>query len=230
MSTLPVRKGDVFPTTLYTWISARVRSGDQGLREAAGHVMSVYAHPLRVYFLGSGFRSMGEADDLVRGFFADRLSRPEFFRHWLESKRPLRLWLIVGFKHFLYEQRRSAKRGAAGMELPDVSDENQEAPDQSFDRACAKSIVGEALRRAEEDCRGNDLAEHWEIFRRHFLDGQSYAAIAARMAIDEPRAAVMARTATRRFKMALRGLVAWEGASDAQVDEELRSLMEAMES
>ena len=43
----------VFPQTISTWIGMRMGEGSQGRDELNRHVMSVYAFPLRVYFLGT---------------------------------------------------------------------------------------------------------------------------------------------------------------------------------
>ena len=40
----------------------------------------------------------------------DRLERDGYLARWLQSGRPLRYWLIVGFKHFLLEESRRRKR------------------------------------------------------------------------------------------------------------------------
>ncbi|MBL0922409.1 MAG: hypothetical protein IBJ10_09820 [Phycisphaerales bacterium] len=221
------RQSEAFPSTMSTWLAHRLRDGDTGLREAGQHVMSVYAEPLRIYFRGSSFRAMGEAADLVNGFFADRLSRPHFLHRWAESGRPLRYWLIVGFKHFLYEQSRAERRHDAQDLSASVTGDDS-GPIRAFDREVARALVVEATRRAEAGCRENDLHAHWDLFRRHFVDGQSFGVVATDFGVTPERAAVMARTAAHRFKRALRDLVAWEGASDEEVDREIVHLMEAM--
>lgn len=223
----PVRHADAFPSTMSTWLSHRLRDGESGLRDAGRHVMDVYAEPLRIYFRGSSFRAMGDAEDLVNGFFADRLARPNFLQRWAESGRPLRFWLIVGFKHFLYEQARAARRHDADELSASVTGDDA-GPIRDFDREVARAIVAEASRRAETGCREGQLVEHWELFRRHFMDGRAFAAIAPDFGVTPERAAVMARTAAHRFKRALRELVSWEGAADEQVDQEIAHLMEAL--
>ena len=69
------RTRDVFPVTQRTWLGRALVRGHEGLSEANHHIMDVYAQPLKVYYLGSSFRTLGEPDDVVQGFFADRLAR-----------------------------------------------------------------------------------------------------------------------------------------------------------
>lgn len=218
---------DVFPTTMMTWLGDRVRSGGNAKGDANRHIMEVYAHPMKVYFLGSSFRWMGEPDDMVQGFFADRLTKEDYLSKWLESGRPLRFWLIVGFKHYLLEQARRMRKERREVALPPQYEESAEETDEAFDKACAMSIVAEALRRTEQDCHTEGLDAHWRIFVRHYRDGHSYQIIAPEYGVDRARAAVMARTAASRFKKELRELVGWDGAESTQIDHEIGALLEA---
>ncbi len=227
LMTPTTRKRDIFPMTQRTWIGRQLASGSAGLDLATRRVMEIYAKPLKIYCLGSSYRRLGDAEEIVAGFFADRLSRPQFLRRWMESGRPLRFWLIVGFKHYCLELAKARKRGHVAHELYDASVTNTNTPDDVFHRESALSMIREALRSAELDCRANGLEEHWRIFLRHHLDGRDYGAISEEFGVDRRRAAVMARTAANKFKGALRDLIAWEGAAPAEIDLEIRSLMEA---
>ncbi len=228
-SPAPSQRPDHFPPTLMTWLRGVVARGDAGALEAARHVMEVYAWPLSVYFKGSSFRWLGDADDVVRGFFADRLSREEFFERWLESGRRLRHWLIVAFKHYLYETARSRRRDGRAGPMDgggDLASEPDGETLRGFWREMARSVVARAMDRAESRCAEDGLAEHWVVFRRHMVDGASYSAIELETGTPPARAAVMARTACNRFRAALREGVSWPGASETEIDAEIASLME----
>ena len=54
------QRKDAFPATRMTWIRDRLDSGEEGRRDVTSHLMEVYAEPLRIYLLGSSFRSAGE--------------------------------------------------------------------------------------------------------------------------------------------------------------------------
>ena len=103
-------KKDVFPETQNTWIGQRLREGKEGLAEINRHVMNVYAFPLRVYYHGTPHRWLGEADDVIQGYFADRLAREDFFKEWLKSGLRLRRWLINGFGFYLKELKKKRRR------------------------------------------------------------------------------------------------------------------------
>ncbi len=239
------RQADAFPPTQRTWLGARLRGGGEGLVQANRHVMDIYAHPLKVYFLGSSFRGLGEPEDVVNGFFADRLSTDGYLERWLNSGRALRFWLIVGFKHYLLEEVRRQKRHRRERQFaedPRAADAQMSTdhatsasggpgtsssdPERMFHHESALSIVRLALQQAEASCQRDGLLDHWRIFIRHHLDQRDYSLVSAEFGVEPSRASVMARTAANRFKNALRELVAWDGASSHDIDDELAQLLE----
>ncbi len=220
---------DVFPKTMGTWIDRRLKEGAVGRELVNSHIMSVYAHPLKIYYLGSSFRTLGEADDMVDGFFASRLQKQGYFDQWQESGLRLRRWLINGFIFHLKEEIRRRKRNDGssleeGMDVPDTVD-----PGQAFERAWALSMVQDAWREAAASCEEQGLDDHWQLFIRHHVDGLPYRRIVDEFDVTPSQAAVMVRTATGRFKDAIRLRIILDGVHEDDVDGELQRLMEIMQ-
>lgn len=222
------RPPDAFPSTWDSWLGRRLSEGNRGLAAAREHIMRVYAEPLTIYLRGSSFRRLDEDDDLVQGFFASRLARDGYLHDWAESGRPLRRWLLTGFRHYLHERIREQRRFSAP---PDgVAAAPEPAPAALFNRHVALSIVREAMTMAEERCRKEGFGRHWMIFRLHAVDGLPYNELPAEFREPPRRAATMARTASNRFKAALRELVGWPGASAEAIDREIQTLMRELDS
>ena len=217
---------DVFPNTMGTWIHQRLGEGSTGREVVNEHVMSVYAHPLRIYFLGSSFRSLGEPEDMVAGFFASRLERDGYFDQWRDSGIRLRRWLMNGFLFFLKEEIRRQNRDGSVAPDDDLEIPMNESPDADFDRAWAQSMVREAWLEAARECEADGLGDHWQLFIRHHVDGLAYKDFVAEFDVTPSQAAVMVRTATARFKKAVRDRVQIDGVPEDEVDNELRRLME----
>jgi len=218
------RQADVFPATMVSWIDARLMDGAAGRLEVNRHIMSVYHFPLRVYFMGTRDRWLGEPEDVVQGFFASRLSKEDFLAQWRGSKLKLRQWLINAFCFYLKEMHRARRRDArnvAQAEEPVFEPKHAEA----FDRAYVVSVVREALKKAQETCEAEKLGPHWEIFVRHYYNGQAYSDFAKEFGVDASRAAVMARTARTKFQSTLRTMLSRDGTG-ADPDDEIRSLLE----
>jgi DNA-directed RNA polymerase specialized sigma24 family protein len=218
---------NVFPATQYTLIGRMLNDRDR--LSACKHVMSVYAEPLRVYFLGSSFRSLGEPDDIVEGFFASRLSRDAFLNDWQTSSRQLRFWLMTAFKHYLFEQVRALKNERQRATLQAEVESPCDRSEHEFHRETALALVREAMRMAEETCCECGFEDHWRVFVRHHVDGRSYEQLHDELGIDQKKFTAMARTAGNKLKAALRELIAWNDASEEDIDREIISLMEVIQ-
>lgn len=208
-----------------SWIDRRLGEGDQGRGEVNRHVMATYGWPLKVYFLGTRDRWVGEPDEVINGFFADRLSRPAFFHDWRKSGLKLRHWLINAFCFYLRELKRSRMRAQPDASPP-ADLPVSAAETKAYDRAFIASVVRQALLAAGAACEREGKAVHWQVFMSHFCQGRPYDQFVGDLGVDAARAVVMARTARKRFQSALRDLVAHD-AADADVDAEIRSLLEA---
>ncbi len=218
---------DAFPTTQGTYLGRLLGAGEGDRNEAGRHIMAVYAQPLKVYLKGSSFRTLGEPDEIVEAFFADRLTRKAFLLDWLTSGQRLRYWLIRAFGNYLKEYVRSDK---TWRRSPGRWPQGQETdrPEAAFHRQVALETVREALRLAEQSCRAAGQDEHWQVFIRHHLEGQAYAGIAQMLHLTPRRAGVMARTVASKFKAKLREVVAWQGAEPEEIDREIEALLETI--
>lgn len=240
----PATRG-AFANTHYTLLGRLLELGEEGHREAGNHIMQVYAHPLRVYFLGSSFANdLGDADDIVRGFFADRLSRPTFLHDWQISGKRLRFWLITAFKHYLHEQRYGVSRDKRWQSLEDqngagaddsdsmrghAEGADDRSPEHAFHREVAMSLVRQALDRARASCAETGHAAHWEAMLRHHLDGRTFEELSSEYNIDSARLRVMARTAGNRLRRCLREELSWPHAHREDIDREICLLMEVLQ-
>ncbi len=192
--------------------------------------MSLYARPLAIFMAGSTFASVGDPQEVVQEFFADRLAQEGFLHRWLVSKKQLRHWLIIAFRHHLFERDRECKKSLPVQGTVPGMDSFAVAPaaEKAFDREYALNVVREALKIAEATCATAGLIEHWYIFVQHQYHERSYEDLSRETDRDVSRLIVMFRTATNHLRNAVRRMVAWEGATDQEIDEEIHRLMEAL--
>lgn len=220
------RQADVFPVTLTSWIDDRLAGGNTGRQEVNRHVMAVYQWPLTVYFMGTRDRYLGEPADVVQGFFASRLSKGDFFAQWRSSGMKLRQWLINAFCFYLKEVKRSKRRDARQVQQ-DEQDQGPAAPQANeFDRAYVVSLVREALKKTQEICERENLLTHWEVFVRHYYQGQAYTDFAEELGVDPARCAVMSRTARTKFQNTLRQMLTRDVPAGVNIDDEILALLE----
>lgn len=231
---------DHFPQTQYTRIDGLLALGESGRGQLNSLLMSLYGEPLKVYFLGSSARALGEPDEIVHGFLADRLGRGEYIAQWRSSGLQLRRWLMNGLCLYLRElQKRERRR--QGRELNDDALTFSGDPEREADRAYVVAVVQEAVRRAGEDCESRGLGRHWHAFRRRYYDGLSAREVGAEIGCTPEEADVMVRSAKRRFRAALTDLLAIDAQADgsspgkgpgstggADLDGTIRELLEAL--
>ncbi|MBS0195890.1 MAG: hypothetical protein JSR77_03950 [Planctomycetes bacterium] len=218
-------KKDAFPPTRTDYIDDELNRGTSGRQNVNRHIMEVYAWPLKVYFLGTKDRWLGEPEEIVQGFFASRLEMPNFFADWKRNGMKLRHWLINGFCFYLKEEhRRRSRHPRPGSEAPEPYYEDERAIEK-MDLQCIVAFVRSALEMAEKICMDQDLATHWRIFHAHYYGGRPYASIASEFGVHPTRAAVMARTARRKFIHALRELFRRDGVAEESIDAEIRNLL-----
>lgn len=220
-----------FPETQIGWLEERLDEGQDSYSEINAHIMHVYYRPLQYYFLGlKGLRNLGEPEDIVNGFFADRLSRQDFMPKWRESGLRLRRWLMNGLHFYLKERIRAQNRdrpSSAPVEELQVAIEPTN-PEGDFEREFANSIVTEALKRVQDICKSKGLLDHWDIFIRHHYHSESYKDFAHEYRVEPVRASVMARTVRDRFRAVIRDLLIDDGVKPNDIECEIRSLLEAM--
>ncbi len=227
---------DAFPTrTQQTWIGQQLLLGDAGRREVNRHVMSVYSNGLATYYRGSSYyridrgRLLGDPDEVVQGFYADRLGRDDFLIDWQSRGMPLRRWLMNGLLFYVQERLRKEKRHDGSREFPEELVGAEAEPSREVERRFAIDFIQEACRRTEAECRARDQEAHWEAFRLRHLEGLKPRQIAPRLEVDARQVMGLVRTAKDRFHCELRSLMAREVAAE-NVDEELRLLIDSMDS
>lgn len=220
-----MRKDGLFPKTRRTWIDQRLDAGGAGRKEVNRHVMEVYEPCLRIWYLGSSFRVLGEAEEILNAFFADRLARDDFLEKWRGSGKPLRHWLVIAFGFFLRETLRHRKRDERMKALPEEVPHRED--ERAIDRIFAQVVVDRASDLARQRCEERGLRLHWCVFLRHRHQSRSYREIASEFETTPHRAAVMARTAERHFVNALRELVSRDGVLSEAMQDQLRCLLKA---
>jgi len=234
---------DHFPSTHATWLAERVTLSvdpdtEPALARAArdelnAHVMSRYFAPLRAYAQGSGWRGLGESADLVNGFFASRLDRPDYLVQWRESGLPLRRWLMNGLLLHLHERARNERRASRRAELRDpgllerVVGDAEHAPDdeRAMDRAWAEAVVEAAVRETVQELERAGRAQAWATFRRHFVDGVAYDAIARDTGVPVKELKAHAKLVQRWLRAGIERVLQQDGVAAEAIEAETDRLV-----
>jgi hypothetical protein len=193
---------------------------------------------LAAYVRGARVSMLGEPDDIVHGFFARNLGKPDYFAHWLASGLPLRRWLMNGVSahiralwrdRALHAQRHAPLDASAhGIASDDRSAERE------FERAWIRASLGEACRRVEESLLAGGEAAAWTVFQSHVLDGRTYREILTATGEEptratEERLAVAVRRVLRLVRAELRAILREDGIRESELDAEVDRMTDGLD-
>ena len=230
----PLTPSRSFPETQTVWISDRLSEGEAGIMLANGYVMESYVRPLSLYCSKIGLaRSVRlDADDLVHGFFANRLSNSEYLKSWLTSGLRLRQWLRNGLHFYVHELRRqNATQLGLHIEGQALSEEvpsEGAAHDHEFERAWALAALDLAMKETKEELEKRNRRDEWEMFWSHHVEGVPHAKIGERFQLSAAQVAQRAFAVGSQLRDALCGILRKDGALSSEIDLEVRSMMEVL--
>jgi DNA-directed RNA polymerase specialized sigma24 family protein len=222
------RSSSRFPTTRRSWITRMLARGPEGEQEVARFVMSAYLLPLKSY--ARSLPGWGELDheDAVHDFLANKVNVPDYFVGWSKSGRPLRRWLVNGFHFRLKDRRRKATTDRQRTEAaaPELLSEIDDARFAEFERTWAQDLIRRAVERAATECEARGLGDHWEVFKRHHIDGLTYRELVGPYRLPPRRLARMSRTAADRLRVVIQELLERDGVGPDDVAAEIARLLE----
>jgi len=86
-----------------------------------------------------------------------------------------------------------------------------------------------AREHVEEELRSSGHPAAWELFRRHFIDGVSYARLVNEFGMTPAGMAESSRRVSSLLRETIRVLLVREGVEPSHVDRELRCMLRALE-
>jgi DNA-directed RNA polymerase specialized sigma24 family protein len=232
--------GGHFPTTRWSVVLGGAQ-GSQAPRRALHELCAAYWLPLYAFVRRDGM-SPEDAEDVVQGFLASLLSSTALAGVDRERGR-FRSYLLGALRHFLANERARAstlRRGGDQAPLPssiDPDDAMVEIPDdRTPEGAYAYAWAMEILRRTRKRL-GDRYAEEgrsplFDTLSPFLLDGDTprYREVAAQLSMTEAHARVAVHRLRTAFGAALRAEVADTVSSDAEIDDELRAVIDAIRS
>jgi RNA polymerase sigma factor (sigma-70 family) len=239
-----VSSGDVprvFPNTRWSVVLAATQGQSPESTAALEAICRAYWYPLYAYVRRCG-QSPHDAQDLTQEFFCRLLEK-----RWLDSADPekgrLRTFLVVALKHFMSNEWRRAsaqRRGGAQAhaqfdtsfaETQYAADTSSLAPEETFDRQWALTLLDMTMGRLREEFAAASKPGDFEALKNCLLAGRGtidYAAVAAKLGLNEGAARVAVHRLRKRFREIYREEISRTLADGADVDGELRHLAAAL--
>ena len=243
---------DHFPSTHATWIDAQLTiigeagGASVGAREALRrHLWDRYHAPLRAYVHGGSLRRAGEPDDLVAGYFADRVTADDFLPAWRRSGMPLRRWMMNGMGFYARGVVRDRLRGrvrpftdvatpaATGdATAPSAEDTllpvDERTAEDAFERAWAIAVLDAAHAQAHAQLSDEGRLDDYEVFRRRVIEGEGYDTIGRSVGKSAQQCAGATRLVSQRMAAALREVLRAEGVREGELEETVREVQRAV--
>lgn len=231
-----------FATTHWTAVMVAGREKSSRGFNALSELCETYWYPLYAYVRRRGY-DRDEALDLTQEFFA-RLLRGESLGAVDRDKGRFRSFLLASMNHFLAKEWTRAHRQKRGGGCAIVSFEEDTAenryqreatsdspPDVLYERRWALTMLDTALGRLREDYFGRGKGQVYEALKS-FLSGNaggdSYADVAVRIGLSVGAVKVAVHRLRARYGVLLRQAIAETVGSEAEVEEEILSLYQAL--
>jgi RNA polymerase sigma-70 factor (ECF subfamily) len=240
----PARDAGRFHTTHWTVVLRAAQSQVPGGQAALAQLCRLYWYPLYGFVRYRGY-SPDDAQDLTQGFFLHLLGRRVLSRvDPLKGK--FRTFLLVSLQNFLateVDRARCLKRGGNMEFIPWDTQSAEEryrlepadylTGEKIFDARWAMTVLGEAMRRLDEDYTLQGKAAIFEALKA-FLDPlnskspPSYEQAAGVLRVSVTAVKTLIHRLRKQFTSFLREEVASTVSDPREVDDEIRALCEAL--
>jgi len=229
-----------FATTRWS-VVLRAKGGDAQGREAFSTLCRDYWHPIYAFIRRQG-HGTEEARDLTQDYFVLLLEK-SFLHDVRRTHGRFRSFLLASVRHFLSDARdrmRAAKRGGGQSPIPLDEAFAEESylrephteltPEEIFERRWALTVIDRAVRRLHEDAEKRGRLGQFERLQE-FLTGagsDTYRKAGSDLGMTEDAVKVAVHRLRRRYGEMLRKEVEETVADPAQVDDEIRYLLEVI--
>ena len=231
-----------FMTTRWSVIAAAAGPADARSAHALATLCEAYWYPAYAFIRRQG-HDADAARDLTQEFFT-RVLEKHYFRDADPARGRFRAFLLTAIRHFLSNQRdrqQAVKRGGRMQVLSLDVDAAEGAyqlegrddltPEKLFDARWASVLLDRTLTRVKQDYAAADNSGAFESLKG-FLTGDSddvpYAEAGRRLSMSEGAVKVAVHRLRRRFRDALVKEIAETVSDPAEIDAEIRHLLQAV--
>lgn len=190
-------------------------------------------------FIGVSFRinQPGDLDDLTQGFFT-RFLEKDFLDRLDRERGTFRGFLRTAAYTYVLDEIDRSKRQNPGSPLTRFgslpytetkADENMPTPEEQFNQAWAKELIGDALTAFRADCLDHGKKHYYDVFEQQVilpdvLNRPTYAETAKKLNISEKDVSNYLDRARGRFAKMLRAMIRSTVEKDEDVEKELADL------
>lgn len=230
-----------FPATKWSVVLKSGRGNAKG-EAALAELCQAYWLPLYTFARRDG-QSPADAEDLVQGFLAKAVIDELFSRADAERGK-LRTFLLTAFRRYAKDEQvkaRAGKRGGGAVISLDGIEAEQwyaaagesggDSPEAAYDRQWALTLLERTCERLHRDCEAKGKGDEFAALRPWLTANATstdYESIGARLGMKPDTVKVALHRLRARFGAILREEVRETHADEAEVDAELRHLIQLL--
>ena len=237
-------KGGQFMTTCWSAVLLSAQSQAPGSDHAREQFCQLYWYPLYAFIRRRGYNAE-DARDLTQSFFLFIFDHKALQRA-TPTKGKFRSFLLGSLKNYLsneYQRENAIKRGGkidfVSVDFSDGEDRYSREPADSltpekiFDANCAVTLLGLAIERLKEEYSAQGKGNIFETLRPYLdLSGAaqapSYEVVAEKLKVSGAGVKTLIHRFRKRYSEILREAVAQTVTDPSEIDDEIRSLCEAL--
>ncbi|MBP7050945.1 MAG: sigma-70 family RNA polymerase sigma factor [Phycisphaerae bacterium] len=234
-----------FLATQWSQINAFAGLNPDEQQAILADLMAGYWKPVYCYLRRKGHGNE-EAKDLTQGFFQEIVMGRHLVEQADEAKGRFRTLLLTALDRYvisMHRQQTAAKRRPAmKISLPDDADDalsvmaRDMRPEEAFTHAWACDLIREVLAEVQSRCTQDDKQIHWQLFYRRIVEpllanqeAPPLSQLCEEYGVPTAvKAENMIVTVRKRFQTAMKDRVRQYVASEDEVDQEIRDLMEIL--
>jgi RNA polymerase sigma-70 factor (ECF subfamily) len=232
----------LFLTTRWSMVLKARDKASPGCKEALESLCQTYWYPIYAFVRGTG-RPAPDAQDLTQEFFVRLLTR-DFLRLVTPEKGRFRTFLRMALTRFLaneWDRARAQKRGGGAPHLAFDTAAAEErfgreqsgmlAPDRTYDRRWALTLLDQAMNRLENEYRSAGKTDFWRQLKPYLTadrGSMAYPEIAVALGMAEGAARVAVHRLRKRFREVFRQAIADTVSTPEEVESELRLVLEIL--
>jgi hypothetical protein len=163
----------IFPRTDWAEL-ARATEGDEARLD---RLIRQYWGPLRIFLVATFPALREQAETFLQEFAEDKMIKQGWLQQANRNRGHFRDFLKTSLRNFILDRldRAEVRHAPASLEELELELPSPEVPSEEFDLSWAQTVLAEALKRMEADCKDPAAGQPrrsytWEMFRIRLLE------------------------------------------------------------